>query len=379
MLIMSVFLFVCVEQNERLQMAFVRQSLFVCVFVTYISYASRLFSAVLVTSFTVERCFGVAFPLRRGILSTRAHACKVIIVESVMCFVLTSYTLFTIGVVDESYGTECDIIPGRHQVYLILNTLILICGSIVVPIIVICTLNTYLVYRIFKRRKFVQKNIRFHDGSLLAGLSIGVALQRGNGNGDEKAHYAATAAGKIGDTAMRRTSKANGKNASSMTNATAKHDEVAGLLLLVSSAFVLTNVPYCIAFLLLFFRHFGIGSPAFLAMSPENFFVAKYTTSVFYYLNYSVNFLLYYVWARRFRHELRQMLCCGRRCRCVAKAGYEGYCENGGVVVLAKYQSPDVLPPVFNRFVITPKRCVYKLPVGGPEGENLVINKFVAP
>jgi hypothetical protein len=364
----------------------VRWSPIVCVSVTYVSYASRLFSAILVTSFTVERCFGVAFPLRRGILSTRAHACRVIAAEIIGCFLLTSYTLFTIGIVDAGYGTECDVVPERYQLYLILNTLVLICGSIVVPIVIICTLNVYLVYRIFKRRKFVQKNIRFSDTTVVAtpGSGAGALLMRSVSD-DNKPPYILTPAvqGTQDAAVFRRTTPkattsltSTSQMSTSMSNATAKHDEVAGLLLLVSSVFVLTNVPYCVAFLLLFFRHFGLGSAGFLALNIDDLFTAKYMTSVLYYLNYSVNFLLYYVWARRFRIELGHMLCCRSGWCCVLGRDKEGRAaglrcryERGR----AKQPSP---PQVAGHQHVLPTKRIYRVPAVGADGEILVINKF---
>ncbi|ELT94860.1 hypothetical protein CAPTEDRAFT_27446, partial [Capitella teleta] len=98
-------------KDPRIGLDIIKTSHILCVSVTYISYASRLLSAWLVMTFTIERFVGAVYPLRRAVLSTTSHARKVVILETVTCLVLTSFTLFTIGVVEAPYGTDCDVRP----------------------------------------------------------------------------------------------------------------------------------------------------------------------------------------------------------------------------------------------------------------------------
>ena len=51
-----------------------RTSVVACVTVSHLSYASRLLSAWLVTTFTVERFIGVFYPLRRSLIISVSHA-----------------------------------------------------------------------------------------------------------------------------------------------------------------------------------------------------------------------------------------------------------------------------------------------------------------
>lgn len=90
---------------------------------SHLSYSSRLLSALLVTTFTVERFIGVVFPLRRSLLTSIAHTRRVIGAEAVICAALAAFTTFTIGIENAqkrrlgfANDTDCDILDGMAQV-----------------------------------------------------------------------------------------------------------------------------------------------------------------------------------------------------------------------------------------------------------------------
>ena len=242
---------------DRIGISVVKTSNALCLTVTHLSYASRLFSAWLVTSFTIERFIGVVFPLKRASLSTTSHARKVIAFECVTCIVCTSFILCTIGIVNEEYGIECDILPQRKHVYLICNVIFLVFGSIVIPILTICTLNMFILQKIYQRKKrFVRKNMKFGQTR-----EISYKSKRGY--------------------------------------------NIATVLLVVSTVFVILNIPYCVCWFVLFFRYHVSGGSLNWSL-----FAAKYITSVPYFLNYAINFALYSLCARAFRVELCRLLKC---------------------------------------------------------------------
>ena len=87
-----------------------------CVTVSHLSYASRLLSAWLVTTFTVERFIGVFYPLRRSLIISVSHARRVILAETLACVALAGFAPFTIGIVPArrpgaSRLTDCDVYP----------------------------------------------------------------------------------------------------------------------------------------------------------------------------------------------------------------------------------------------------------------------------
>ena len=252
-------------KDDRIGFTTIKTSHSLCVVVTYLSYATRLLSAWLVTSFTIERFIGVVYPLKRAALTTTSHARKVILSQTVACMVLTSFTLFTIGIVEVPYGTDCDVRPEVSSIYLVFNIVFVIFGSIVFPVLIICTLNMFILNKVYQRRKhFVPRNMRFN--------------------------------------AMRPVSYKSPKDYN-----------IATVLLVVSTSFVVLNVPYCICWFVLFFHHFKLIGP-FGPNAIWQLYAAKYITSIPYYLNYSINFALYSLCARAFRDQLVRLVMC-RSCQ----------------------------------------------------------------
>ena len=237
-----------------------KSSLFLCVFVTHLSCASRLFSAVLVTSFTVERFICVVAPLKRADLSKPGRVRKLISIQCVLCILCTTFIPFTMEIKEGAYGreAECDVRNDRYEIYFICTAISLLFGSIVIPIIVIFTLNAFIMNKLSTRRASMA-----HQN---CASRVVFARQ------------------------VRR-----------------KSFNSATILLAVSSSFVILNIPYSIAFSMLFFQRFGImrhlGNDALGSL-----FAAKYLTSVPYYFNYCINFLLYNVCARAFRVEMSRLL-----------------------------------------------------------------------
>lgn len=240
-------------KDDRIGLQVTRYNTAVCVFLTHLSYASRLYSALLITSFTVERFVGVVYPLQRASLSTHKHVRRVVLLEAVISVLATAYVDVTIAVVQSDYSVnECDVKPEMANVYLICNVVVLIFFSIVIPILIIVSLNMFILKKICGRRLQLQ-NCRH--------LSPRVQRQGYN---------------------------------------------TATLLLVISSAFVVLNLPYCVAWFISFIHHIH---PDTDHAAKSRLLAAKYISSVVYNLNYSINFLLYSLCARVFRQELHELLC----------------------------------------------------------------------
>ena len=82
----------------------------------------------------------------------------------------------------------------------------------------------------------------------------------------------------------------------------------ATVLLTVSTVFVVLTLPYCTAWIMLFLKFYNIAG-ALPNVELYTILSAKYFTSVPYYLNYSINFLLYNLCAQAFRRELSKTIC----------------------------------------------------------------------
>ena len=243
--------------DPRIGLPLTRRSETLCLIVSYLSSTSRLYSALLVVSFTIERFVGVVFPLKRATLRSPSHVRRILVLEAVICLLAALYTWFTIQIVQYPGATECDVRPDKYIIYTICNIAIMIFGSIVLPILVICTLNTFMVRRIWLRKTFPNRDMTFSGSKPISGR--------------RNRHNTAT------------------------------------LLLVVSTTFVVLNTPYCVAWFILFLniteKH----------LFNDNLFyyryAAKFFTAVQYFLNFSINFLVYNICAEAFRAELLRFAC----------------------------------------------------------------------
>ena len=272
-----------------------------CITVSHLSYSSRLLSAWLVTTFTVERFIGVFYPLRRSLIISVSHARRVIIAETVACLALASFTPFTIGIVPsrhpDSTGDDCDVLPEMDHIYVAFNVGFVIIGSIVAPILVIVTLNTAIFRRV--RRRASQRND--FEGNSSEGQSPPTGpsthhhtLCLHNHHHHHHHHHQ------------------HDPHLHQQTGGSRQRDyNVTVLLLVVSTTFVVLNVPYCISWFALFVHHVNL-DPATSSCAARRLFnsllAAKYVATVPYCLNYGVNFALYSVCARAFREQLVRVL-----------------------------------------------------------------------
>jgi len=280
----------------------IKSSSVVCVTVSHLSYASRLLSAVLVATFTVERFIGVVYPMRRTSLLSVSHARRAIGAEALVCAALATFTTFTIGI-DTSQkqklgfnDTDCDIITGMSQVYLGFNVAFLIVGSIIAPVLIIVALNAAILTRIVGRDRL--------------GLF---------GSDSSGAHDLAAAAAAAASTPNAASHSAHGRHCHSRGGGQRYEYNVTLLLLVVSTSFVVLNVPYCVCWFVLFVKvgwnPDPAGPPPTCAERQVigSLHAAKYIASVPYYLNYGINFALYSVCARAFRMQLCRLATVVRR------------------------------------------------------------------
>jgi len=297
-----------------------RNSALACVTVSHLSYASRLLSSWLVTTFTIERFIGVFYPLRRSLIISVSHARRVILAETVACAVLAGFAPFTIGIVDDGHGPagsrlpDCDILPDRAHVYVVFNVAFVIVGSIVAPVLIIVTLNTAIFRRIRSRashrRDFDATSSEEHQPGQSPPdvparhhhtLSLYHHHHRHHHHHDQEAELRAS------------------RSQATAGNGRQRDHNVTYLLLVVSSTFVVLNVPYCVCWLALFFYHISL-DPATSSCAARrldgSLLAAKYVATVPYCLNYGVNFALYSVCARAFRDQLVRILSTAPICRC---------------------------------------------------------------
>ena len=289
-----------------------RESAVACVTVSHLSYASRLLSAWLVTTFTVERFIGVFYPLRRSLIISVSHARRVILAETVACLALAGFAPFTIGIVDGrrpgSKLPDCDVLPEMAHIYVVFNVAFVIIGSIVAPVLVIVTLNT-AIFRRVRRRASMRNDL---EGS-----------SSEDRHSPRSTHHHTFCLYHHHHHHHQQQQQHQEHHGRQQTGSGRHRDyNVTVLLLVVSTTFVVLNVPYCVSWFALFFYHVELDpdtSSCAARRLVRSLLAAKYVATVPYCLNYGVNFALYSVCARAFRDQLVRVLSstpiCGRFCR----------------------------------------------------------------
>lgn len=311
-----------------------RNSALACVTVSHLSYASRLLSSWLVTTFTIERFIGVFYPLRRSLIISVSHARRVILAETVACLALAGFAPFTIGIVDGHPGStlpDCDILPEMTHVYVVFNVSFVIVGSIVAPVLIIVTLNT-AIFRRIRRRASLRRDFdavsseERQSPPTRAGSTRRhtLSLHHHHHHHHQEEHHGQLLTG-------------NGRH---------RDHNVTYLLLVVSTTFVVLNVPYCICWFALFFYHVDLDPTTSSCAARHlagSLLAAKYVATVPYCLNYGVNFALYSVCARAFRAQLVRVLAAAPICRCFCRAPTHNELD---LAHIAHLQPPAITPRV---------------------------------
>jgi len=222
-------------------------------------------------------------------------------------------------------------------------------GSIVAPVLIIVTLNTAIFRRIRRRasqrRDFDATSSEEHqspptgDAGAAAGTTRHYSLSLYHHRRRLHHHHHHHSDHQQLHEHCGRTQAGNGRQ---------RDHNVTYLLLVVSSTFVVLNVPYCICWLALFFYHVDL-DPATSSCAARHLagslLAAKYVATVPYCLNYGVNFALYSVCARAFRDQLLRILSTAPICRYLCRVPPSHNEFDAAHVAVARLQPPPVVTP----------------------------------
>ena len=247
-----------------------------CQTLVFTTYICSFLSTWNVCSFTVERFIAVIYPLKRIIVCTVHRALTVVVLEAVLAVLLYSFSIWTSTVYqfpDHSVcATKQRFIPFV-QLMMNVDTVI----TLIIPSILIIVLNIRIamtLYYLKRDRRYLTETQLFLSNT-------------------------STSTSKTRTQRAQRTSRTNSPNI---------HLRASGMLLAVSTTFVLLNIPSHAFRIYGFLQDLKIHS---YNLSPE----AQLWQELFqflYYLNFSTNFFLYVAFRKAFRVEVLLLAC---RCR----------------------------------------------------------------
>ena len=233
----------------------------VCQISVYVLYVGSFLSMWYVVSFTVERYITICYPLKRPHMCTASRAKAVTSSLAVFAMVAYGCVLWTYRVQKSGASSMCIPTEEYAQITLLIASVDTI-FALFIPFCVILGMNLTIVHKI--ARFYRIRNRRFPSF-------------------DENRRL-------------------NGRNASSL--ATRAQLQMTKVLLIVSSLFLLINLPSCVIRMrILIVRLSG----DFLATGPQEF-MWQSVFQIVYYTNFAINVFLYGICCRKFRKALKRLV-----------------------------------------------------------------------
>ena len=232
----------------------------VCQVTIYLVYCSSFLSVWLVVCFTVERYIAICHPLKRPELCTTYRAKLVVASLTLASLIGYSPSLWTSGI--EYMDTHIKICtPLRHYTHINIalryaDTVV----TLIIPFLLIVILNIKIAHRIsyfYKRRQAMQPSAYYRRASSSQQDSLYSRAQI----------------------------------------------NVTKMLLLLSSMFLLINLPFYAMRLRVFIMDF-VGKQAYSDFNSE-FFIQQ-LLQIVYYISFAINFLIYCLFSTKFRDAFKR-------------------------------------------------------------------------
>lgn len=272
-----------------------------CRFVNYLRYFLRFISAYVIIAFTVQRTFAIYSPFFQSKFESKNLAWTIVKIVVLIGFLINIWVPFVFT------RTEyCDVNNQTKDFYFTV-TVAYITLTMLIPIIVIFSCNTLIMYYVLKaskeregltngstvnnRKQTVLSNGSFkpnkEDLSLMRSSSRIVS-----NNSTSHSHF--TRSSKSESMSNIRNSRISRKSTDS--------NKITRMLLLMSFSYAILNLPYFISWCLFF--KIGIGKDASQATKYYTF-SATNLCEIFYILNYGIHFFIYCASGKKFRQLLK--------------------------------------------------------------------------
>ena len=243
-----------INNEDVLHLLFYDESNFWCKIIYFLRYFGKLVSAWITVAITVVRFISIAYPLKAIQVNKKANAHIVICSIYICCLALTTFPLWTIGLISYGNSNFCGYLYVRE--YDIWNWVVNRVGSLFLPSAILFIFTGLIVWKL---------------------------------------HII----------------KQNRKNLMNQATRTSLEIQLTKIQIAVAVTFLLFRLPYTIAYYLYAFRH------SIWSNITDDSSYALYTISKFADLlattNYASNFFLYCLVGSTFRSQFLIMISCGRR------------------------------------------------------------------
>ncbi|XP_076249791.1 uncharacterized protein LOC143189050 [Calliopsis andreniformis] len=308
-----------------------------CETLVYVSAVCSSLSVWLIVAFTVERFIAVQYPLHRPHICTIARAKAIVLVLVVLALASHSYSFVTAGVVLNRDGEEyCDLKVEYLETMKIISIIDSI-ASLIAPLVLIIVMNTMIMRNLLMfSRRFKQSSTAdcpSRERSDINLNQIPSASSSNNGGGginlgpmvggrrppsqqsfhsskNNHSHHSRHQTTSAPPSTPRNASQLpeiaarciHIRSSSRNLVSTRNQQSITKMLLLISTVFILLNLPSYVIRLCVFFFTLARKNTPDLLWCLQQFFM------LLYYTNFSINFLLYAMCGITFRRCLQQLL-----------------------------------------------------------------------
>ncbi|XP_066590892.1 trissin receptor-like [Prorops nasuta] len=312
-----------------------------CETLVYVSAVCSSLSVWLIVAFTVERFIAVQYPLHRPHMCTIARAKAIVLVLVILALASHSYAFVTAGVVKNQDGYELCELKIEYLETMRIISIIDSIASLIAPLILIIVMNTMIMRNLlrfsrrFKQSPGVSTNCPSRDRSDINLNQIPSASSSNNGAGvitlgpvvggrrapsqqsihSSKTNHSHHSRHPATSTAAPPSTPRNAcqipeigarcihvRSSSRNLISTRNQQSITKMLLLISTVFILLNLPSYVIRLCVFFFTLARKDTPSLLWCLQQFFM------LLYYTNFSINFLLYAMCGITFRRCLEQLL-----------------------------------------------------------------------
>ena len=258
------------------------RNLMACRISGYLMGTTNVAGTMLLVALTIDRFMAVRFPLKARIYCTPRRARIFSAIVLVFCFIYNIPHIFFAGFFQAPTGPACLLLINGGQIYSGINIVVVV----VVPFMVLLVLNMMIIQVIRERsRPYVddEEEVVSQTSSQDRRKSSGAALRT----------HAGGRPGSVGDILEEVTRKKE------------RDKQLTRMLLFVTFAYVILTAPQYTRQTLQLMINFST--------SPESHSIFTFITAIFirlYYMNFAINFYLYFFTGSKFRMDLFRMLCC---------------------------------------------------------------------
>ncbi|XP_043584033.1 thyrotropin-releasing hormone receptor-like [Bombus pyrosoma] len=309
-----------------------------CETLVYVSAVCSSLSVWLIVAFTVERFIAIQYPLHRPHICTIARAKTIVLVLVILALASHSYSFVTAGVINRDGEDYCDLKVEYLETMKIISIIDSI-ASLIAPLVLIIVMNTMIMRNLLRfSRRFKQSSTTSTDcpsreqsdinlnqipsaGSSnngAGGINLGPVVggrrppsqqsfhSSKNNHSHHSRHQTTSAPSSTPRNACQLPEIATRcihiRSSSRNLVSTRNQQSITKMLLLISTVFILLNLPSYVIRLCVFFFTLARKNTPDLLWCLQQFFM------LLYYTNFSINFLLYAMCGITFRRCLQQLL-----------------------------------------------------------------------